>query len=182
MMSSFDADSPVPSSQPSLRTERLVLRPFDLDDCARVRELAGDQGVSEMVEMIPHPYPEGLAAKWIVTHADIWRKQSGVVFAIESSGASKRELIGAVSLMNVNQGVAEIGMWIGVPYWGQGFMTEALREHLQFCFDQFEVDLIYGRCFTKNPASAQVQLKVGMKEVETRLPKQRRFEIQRSQV
>ena len=56
------------SEQPILRTQRLVLRPFVVDDALGVQVLAGAREIADTTLHIPHPYPAGAAEQWIATH------------------------------------------------------------------------------------------------------------------
>ncbi|MFD0892581.1 GNAT family N-acetyltransferase [Luteolibacter ambystomatis] len=147
---------------PTLETERLVLRPFAIADGRRVQQLAGDRRVAEMTSQIPHPYPDRMAEIWIASHPMLWRNRKLAPFAVilRDSG----ELIGAISLRLFAQGPrAEIGYWIGVPYWNHGYATEAGREVLRFGFEDLELESIQGRHLLNNPASGRVMEKLGMR-------------------
>ncbi len=72
-------------------------------------------------------------------------------------------LIGAVSLrIERDDQRAELGYWIGRPYWGQGYCTEAVRAVLSFGFQQLGLNRIYAGHFSRNPASGRVMQKAGM--------------------
>ncbi|MCP3675590.1 MAG: GNAT family N-acetyltransferase, partial [Gammaproteobacteria bacterium] len=58
--------------QPILKTKRLILKPFTIEDSSRVTVLAGDKKIADVTANIPHPYPEGLANEWISTHSQKW--------------------------------------------------------------------------------------------------------------
>jgi ribosomal-protein-alanine N-acetyltransferase len=81
--------------QPTLRTDRLLLRPFRLDDAASVQQLAGAREVADTTLSIPHPYLDGMAETWIGTHADTWERQERVTFAITSEADG---VVGAITL------------------------------------------------------------------------------------
>ena len=147
--------------RPTLETERLVLRPFVLADAPRVQHLAGDRAVAEFTLNIPHPYPDGAAEKWIASHQPKYEKGELVNFAITLR--SDGELIGAVGLTLVSAHLrAEIGYWIGKPYWGQGYCTEAARAVVRYGFDVLKLNRIQSRHFVGNPASGRVMQKLGM--------------------
>src|SRR3954453_17094331 len=102
-----------------LATERLLLRPFTLDDAPSVQRLVSAYEIAENTLLIPHPYPDGAAAEWIAKHD---KTPKNPVFAIALDG----EAIGAIGLdVAPDHDRGEIGYWIGVPYWGRGYMTEA---------------------------------------------------------
>ena len=72
-------------------------------------------------------------------------------------------MIGAVGLRIEREDQrAELGYWIGRPYWNQGYCTEAARAVLDFGFEQLGLNRIYASHFTRNPASGRVMQKLGM--------------------
>ena len=93
--------------RPTLRTERLILRPFTLDDAPAVQPLAGAYEVALNTLMIPHPYPDGMAEQWIGTHSADFDEERSENFAIDDG-----QLAGAVGLIFKGDGIAEIGYWI----------------------------------------------------------------------
>ena len=146
---------------PTLRTERLVLRPFEMRDATDVQGLAGDPAIADTTLLIPHPYEDGMAETWIATHGAQCEDGQGYNFAIALSAAD--ELLGAISLgVDAKYGKAELGYWIGQPYWGQGYCTEAAREVLRFGFSDLQLRRVYAFCFARNLASARVLQKIGM--------------------
>ncbi|RED55068.1 acetyltransferase (GNAT) family protein [Cohnella lupini] len=62
---------------------------------------------------------------------------------------------------------AELAYWIGHPFWGHGFATEAAQTIVQFGFVGLQLNRIYAAAMTKNPASYKVMSKVGMKLKDT---------------
>jgi [ribosomal protein S5]-alanine N-acetyltransferase len=150
---------------PILETDRLQLRPFTLEDAARVRELAGDPQVADTTANIPHPYPEGVAEAWIITHEERAAERKVVTWAI--SRLETNELMGCISLVFSLNNSAELGYWLGVPYWNHGFMSEATNAVIKAGFSRFELHRIYARHFVRNPASGRVMQKAGMKPIGT---------------
>ncbi len=147
--------------QPMLETERLILRPFAMSDAKRVQELAGEREIAATTLRIPHPYEDGMAEEWIGTHAEGWREGCAAVFAIVS--AENRSLMGAIVLTIDRQHArAELGYWIGKPYWSQGYGTEAAREMLRFGFEDLKLNRVQSTVFPSNPASGKILIKVGM--------------------
>ena len=114
-LSQFDDDAPavLPAVQPTLRTKRLRLRPFDLEDARVVQLLAGDKDVASNTRLIPHPYPDGLAAAWIGSLPTIYEQGKGVSFAITLPAG---DVIGSLGLvLNPTDNHAELGYWVGRP-------------------------------------------------------------------
>ena len=158
-----------------LYTPRLCLRPFTLADAPRVRELAGDKRIAETTATIPHPYPEGAAEQWIATLEPFTTIPRDSVFAITLAGTRTpgREhdptdtghLVGCVGLrqsQDAQHERAELGYWIGVPYWSRGFATEAGRSVLAYAFSKMNLHRVIASHFTDNPASGRVMQKLGM--------------------
>ena len=148
---------------PALTTERLLLRGFTLNDAKEVQKLAGDRDVASSTLNIPHPYPDRAAEEWISTHREKFEKGSGVVFAITTKD-SPHELVGAISLeIEILHQRAELGYWVGRPYWNKGYATEAAKALLKYGFEELTLNRIYSNHFTRNPASGRVMQKIGMK-------------------
>ncbi|HHI03693.1 MAG TPA: N-acetyltransferase [candidate division Zixibacteria bacterium] len=149
------------SKQPILKTERLILRPFRLDDAPRVQELAGDKEVARTTLHIPHPYKDGDAEKWINTHEPMFKLDELVNYAVIM--ADINELIGAIGLtLTKDYDRAEIGYWIGKPYWGKGYCTEAAQAILKYGFEALKLNRIFAHYMTNNPASGKVMENIGM--------------------
>lgn len=147
--------------QPTLQSRRLLLRPFSLDDASTVQELAGDYAIADTTLMIPHPYEDGMAEQWISEHSVKFEEGMLVAFAIVLRETS--QLVGAVSLtVDKDQHKAELGYWVGKPFWNRGYATEAARLIVEYGFDQLQLNRISSRYLVRNPASGRVMQKIGM--------------------
>lgn len=154
-------------SQPTLTTPNLILRPYALSDASYVAKYAGDEGLAEWTSSIPHPYDADMAQAWIRSISDPCisippKSRVEIVFAVESRILG--HVIGSVGL-TLDKGedeTAEIGFWIGKPYWKCGFCTEAAKAVLQYGFISLNLNCIYATHFTGNIASGKVLLKLGM--------------------
>jgi [ribosomal protein S5]-alanine N-acetyltransferase len=138
-----------------IATDRLELRLPELSDAARIALLAGDYEVASMTGTIPHPYSEQLAAEWI---ASALAGEEGVVFAILNSGA----LVGCTGYRGFGER-AEIGYWIGKPYWGRGYASEAVKALIAHAFESDDFAYLTAGHFVDNPASERVIRKLGFK-------------------
>lgn len=146
--------------RPTLRTRRLLLRPFDPEDAAAVRRLAGDREIALNTLSIPHPYEEGMAEAWLASHQLRFEEGRGVAFAMVSEG----ELVGAIGLdIDRENESAELGYWVGRPYWGRGFATEAASAVVAYGFRDLDLHRVAARCFRRNPASGRVLEKAGLR-------------------
>lgn len=147
---------------PPLLTERLLLRSLTLEDAQDVQHLAGERDIALMVLRIPHPYEDGMAEEWIRFCADAYKKDEAINFAITLK--TDRNLIGTIGLeLEQENERAELGYWIGKPYWSHGYATEAARAVVAYCFEVLKLNRIYAYHFTRNPASGRVLEKIGMR-------------------
>jgi len=158
--------TPSTKKRPTLKTERLVLRPFELSDAPRVQLLAGDRDVAAMTLLIPHPYEDGIAEAWIGSHQEHFENGQEIVFAITRKASA--ELIGAIGLVpNPHHDLAGLGYWLGKPYWNEGYCTEAARAVLHYAFTELRLNRVQAHHFSHNPASGRVMQKVGMRHEGT---------------
>jgi ribosomal-protein-alanine N-acetyltransferase len=138
----------------AIRTPRLLLRTLTLADASRLALLAGDYDVASMTGTIPHPYSEEMAGEWI---ASVLAGEEGVVFAVERSGA----LIGCTGYRAFGPDYAELGYWIGKPYWGMGYATEAVGALILHAFETDGFAYLTAGHFQDNPASERIIAKFG---------------------
>ena len=99
-------------------------------------------------------------------HAEGLEQETNVVYAITAGpadSATSGALFGAIGLMvAMEHRRAELGYWIGRPYWGRGYCTEAAGEMLRYGFEELGLHRILARHFGLNPASGRVMQKIGM--------------------
>jgi RimJ/RimL family protein N-acetyltransferase len=138
---------------PALKTKRLVLRAPSMSDVSAIVALAGNRRVAENTARIPHPY---IAADAEGLLASINQRASETVFAIELDGA----LIGMSGLDPRTDG-AELGYWLGVPFWGCGYATEAVRAVIDYAFSELGHEVLHSGARVSNPASRRVLEKCG---------------------
>jgi RimJ/RimL family protein N-acetyltransferase len=162
--------------QPTLTTARLVLRPFRLPDAATVQHLANEKAIADTTLSIPHPYAVDMAETWIAGHADALAQGRNVTYAITRRGDGA--LVGAMSIMSIAAGhQGELGYWIGVPFWGCGYCTEAGQAVLTYAFTDLGLKRIHAAHLTRNPASGRVMQKLGMQHEGTRRKHVRKWDV-----
>ncbi len=108
-------------------------------------------------DRFPNPYREEDAKVWLEGATG---PQSKLAYAI----ASDEEAIGGIGLelqQDVHRRSAEIGYWLGEPFWGQGIATKALRALTEYAFANLDLIRLYGSVFEWNPASVRVLEKAG---------------------
>ena len=147
--------------QPTLTTDRLLVRPATLADAPRLQALVSDRAIADTTASIPHPYPEGGAETFIATHGPRWTAGTGIVFC--AALRESDDLIGVIGLdLNPANDSAELGYWIGLPYWGKGYTTESAAAVVDFAFGVVGLNRIYALHMTRNPASGRVMEKLGL--------------------
>lgn len=150
--------------QPLLETARLALRSFALTDAPDVQRLAGAPEVADTTLNLPHPYADGVAEEWIGGQPARFASGSSVAYAL--TRRTDGVLLGAISLMEISarHHRAEMGYWLGVPFWNQGYMTEAAAALVNYGFSELNLHKITAGHFTRNPASGRVMQKIGMRQ------------------
>jgi [ribosomal protein S5]-alanine N-acetyltransferase len=150
------------SVTPTLRTPRLVLGAFELEDAAELQRLAGAREIADTTLAIPHPYELDHALAWIGQQRREAVRGRATNFAIRlsSSGA----LIGSAGLRDIDPEhlQAELGFWIGREWWGQGYAREAAARVIQFGFETLGLNRICAHHMIRNPAAGRVLLAAGM--------------------
>ena len=145
----------------NVETARLLLRPLKVSDAPDVQRLAGDRDVASTTRNIEHPYDDGMAERWIKSCQE--RSDAGGLINFAITLRSDGSFIGAIELHpDTGARQAEIGYWVGKPYWNQGYATEAVRAVLLHGLTDLKMDRVYAAHFTRNPASGRVMQKAGM--------------------
>lgn len=146
---------------PQIETGRLKLRLPEMDDAARLCELAGDYDVARMTGSIPHPYPQLAAEMWVLINRARWTPQGNQSLVVtDSEGA----LVGSGGVFRRRpEADWELGYWIGRPWWGRGYATEIGRALIDFsCATLGATRLVAGH-YHDNPASGRVLEKLGFR-------------------
>ena len=101
-----------------------------------------------------------MAEAWIEPHAANWADKKALTLAVSTTADG---LGGAVGLrLGFEHLRAELGYWIGVPFWNRGYATEAAEAVMRFGFDELGLNRIQAGHFARNPASGRVMEKLGM--------------------
>ena len=140
-----------------IRTDRLILRAPNVGDVGAITRLCGDYGIASMTSRMPHPYAEADARRFVelVARQNAARERT---FTIERQGEG---LIGAIGFHRAPTGPLELGYWLGRPYWGLGYATEAVAAALHWAAEDWGRKAISSGHFADNPRSANVLIKSG---------------------
>lgn len=145
------------ASIPVLETQRLVLRAPRLEDVKAMALLANDRRIAENTSRIPHPYRQADAEAFIGT---VNTGGDETAFAVTRTDGT---LIGVCGLVGGPPGETsrELGYWLGVAHWGQGYATEAVRALIDHAFADLGFEALAAGARVTNPASRRVLEKCG---------------------
>jgi RimJ/RimL family protein N-acetyltransferase len=142
-------------SIPVLETERLILRPPRFEDAKAIAALANDRRIAENTARIPHPYRVADAEAFI---AGVNVPGGETVFLITDLGDT---ILGGCGVGVLDGQGPELGYWLGVPFWGQGYATEAVRAVIDYAFTELDCAFLNAGARVTNPASRRVLEKCG---------------------
>lgn len=146
---------------PILQTPRLILRPFKMSDAPVISELANDKEIVTNTQNLPYPYEEYMAEDWISHHAILFNENKFLNLAVVQR--KKNLVMGAIGLeFSMQHDNAELGYWLGRPYWGQGYATEAAKRLLHYAFAELKLHRVHSIHLSINPASGRILQKIGM--------------------
>lgn len=146
-----------------LPTPRLLLRPFTREDARELRSLIADPDVTALAGMPADLQLPGLMEAWIAIQPLLYARRQTLTLAISRRDAPC--LLGSISLhLHRRRSGTEgtLGYWLGKPFWGQGYMTEAAAALLVFGFEQLALTSVAADCQPGNRASARVLSKLGL--------------------
>jgi len=150
-----------------IHLSQCTLRPWDLGDAESLAKNANDREVwLHLRDFFPHPYAVSDANNYLKYITQI---SPPTAFAITVDGEACGNV--SASLQNdVHRLTAEIGYWLGRPYWGRGIMTEAVGAFTDYLFATFNLTRVFAVPYASNPASARTLEKNGF-EFEGRMRK-----------
>ncbi len=148
---------------PRLVTTRLRLRPYLPGDAVPLQGLAGSREISDTMISLPHPFSLAAAQSWIADQARAFGEDS-VHFAVELRDSEV--FIGSSELRDIDleHSQAELSFWIGHPWWGCGYATEAAGVVLHHAIHELRLNRLYAYHMVRNSASGAVLRRLGMKQ------------------
>jgi len=149
------ADETVRETSPkTLQTARLILRPPRLQDAKAIAALANDLRIAQNTLRLPHPYTVADAETFIAS-TDKGVGEAAFIVTLRSGA-----LIGVAGIAK-NGNAPELGYWVGVPFWGHGYATEAARAVIDDAFTELGCEVLQSGARISNPASRRVLEKCG---------------------
>ena len=143
---------------PTIETARLRLRPYTKADIAGLVPLVGAREVAATTLRISHPYTKKDAREFLAL-----TKEPGKIWLAITLRRDGRQIGGIGLRVEKQHQHAELGYWLGVPYWGKGYATEAAQAMVGYGFDVLELHRIFASHFKHNPASGRILEKLGMR-------------------
>ena len=142
-----------------IETERLVLKKLVEADKERLVSLIGDFRVSKTLSNVPYPYTFDDADEWLKI---VDNEEFNLNIFLND------DLIGGVGLTPTEDDFYELGYWLGVEYWEQGYATESVRGLINYAKSNIPCEKFKANVFKENVASAKVLEKNGFKRVENK--------------
>lgn len=139
-----------------------MLRPLKMEDAYSIAYNADNQNIWNNVrDYFPHPYSVQDAMDFI---SFVTEKPSVQDFAIVVEGEAVG-CLGYIPGSDVERISAEVGFWIGEDYWNRGVMSSAVKELINYVFDNTEIVRLFAVVFEGNFASMKVLEKAGFKKL-----------------
>jgi RimJ/RimL family protein N-acetyltransferase len=138
-----------------LETTRLTLRRPTLADVKAIAVLANDRRIAENTRRLPHPYTAADAEDFVTSIVHAGHES---IFLIELGDHTP---IGMVGLDRAAKEAPELGYWLGVDYWKQGYATEAARAVIDYAFADLGFEKLEAGARVSNPASRRILEKCG---------------------
>jgi RimJ/RimL family protein N-acetyltransferase len=148
-------------SVPVLETARLKLRAPRREDAKAISSLAGEFRVAANTARLPHPYGLSDAEEFIAAANS---RDGDACFAVSRDG----RLVGVCGISLREEG-PELGYWLGVPFWGRGYATEAARAVVDYAFGELGCETLLSGARVTNPASRRVLEKCAFQWTAVRL-------------
>jgi RimJ/RimL family protein N-acetyltransferase len=137
------------------------MRQWAEPDIPALIPLIGTPEVAATTLRIPHPYTHDDAVAFLRHCRELDGEGLGIRLGIFLREGPT--LCGGIGLVaNPRHHHAELGYWLGVPYWGKGYATEAAKAVVEYGFKELKLHRIFASHFPNNPASGRVLQKIGM--------------------
>lgn len=145
-----------------LKTERLILRPWTIADADNLYKYAKDPLIGPIAGW---PIHTSVNNSLEIIKSVLSANETYAVCLKEGNEAigSIGLMIGEKSNIDIAKDEAEIGFWIGKPFWGQGLIPEAVRELMRYAFEDLQIKQLWCGYFDGNEKSKKVQEKCGFK-------------------
>lgn len=145
------------SAQPIVDAGRFVLRPLRKSDTGLLALYAGDARVARGTRSIPHPLPPGAIEAFVARSMGETRRET--VWAMDGSANGLAELLGVITLRDMERGQSEVSYWVAPAFWNAGYASDAVRALM--AANPMGDKAVFAEVFQDNPASARVLTNAG---------------------
>ncbi len=136
------------------------IRKWNMIDASNLAELLNNKKIMDNLrDGLPFPYTVKDAEEFIAAMLSADEEKT-FAFAITIDDKAVGS-IGVFRCENIHFRTAEMGYYIGEPYWGKGIMTSAVRQTCQYIFENTDIIRIFAEPFGSNIASCRVLEKAG---------------------
>jgi RimJ/RimL family protein N-acetyltransferase len=148
-----------------LRTERLLLRPFDVTDAARLAELAGARAIADSMISVPYPLSVDRARSEIARFEEEWESGAAATFAIALREDAEL-CVGSIAIRHIDREheEGELSFWISEAAQGNGYASEAAGAVVNYAFRELGLNRVCAYHMVRNAASGHVLSKIGMSQ------------------
>jgi RimJ/RimL family protein N-acetyltransferase len=123
------------------------LRPWTTEDLNSLVKYANNQNIAKnLTDKFPFPYTEN-NGRTFIEYA--MKDYPNHIFAIDIEG----QAVGGIGIHpqeDIYRKNAELGYWLGEPFWGQGIISSAIKQIVNFAFETYDIDRVFARPFGTN--------------------------------
>ncbi len=141
------------------------IRPVRMEDASVIQKLATSHPAIVKQTRLPDPYPDDGAEQWLKQAVPKHKEGKEYSFAIQNH---EKQIVGACGLTPKNSNEAELGYWIGKPFWKNGYATAAIKELLRFAFEEKSFRRVFACSLDNNIGSKRALEKNDFRFVEFR--------------
>ena len=144
---------------------KCTIRPWRLEDASEITKIIKNKKVMDNLRDLPNPYSEQDAVDYINLMLAADPNQT-YAFAV----ALEDKVIGSIGAFrqdNIHSKSAEVGYYIGEPYWDKGYGTSALEQLCDYLFENTDLIRLYAEPFSHNKGSRRILEKVGFEQEGT---------------
>lgn len=144
-----------------LNTPRLSMRPIDFSDTSAIQTAAGERHVADTMISVPHPYQDGESDRYIKN--SLLEREQGKAISFSILLKSGKQFLGLIEVREIEREhlQAELSFWLATEACGNGYMQEALKAVVSYCFVDLGLNRLYAYHMVRNPASCKVLEKSG---------------------
>ncbi|SMY07330.1 GNAT family N-acetyltransferase [Flavimaricola marinus] len=147
----------IQDTQPTISTDRFVLRPMRASDAGLIGHYCADPRIANGSRDIPHPLPPG-AAEALINRAQRKERKEDI-WVLDGSAQDQGEVLGLITLARMDRNQSEVRYWVAPAFWNTGLASEALRALIDA--NPHEAKALFAEVFQDNPGSARVLTNCG---------------------